>query len=126
MEEFLADMCQMAMHSEMQIQSNAEVPVTPTDFKKILRWLINNPRNQAMVYDVFHNVHRDRFGIANAIDKWFEREKMMLEGEVWIKKQNGKCAMFFATDRGGFTSVARAVKAQLVKSYMLHILRNEG
>ena len=43
MEEFLADMHQMARHSEMQIQSNAEVPVTPADFKKILRWLINNP-----------------------------------------------------------------------------------
>ena len=36
MEEFLADMRQMARHSEMQIQSNAEVPVTPSDFKKIL------------------------------------------------------------------------------------------
>ena len=36
MEEFLADICQMARCSEMQIQSSAEVPVTPTDFKKIL------------------------------------------------------------------------------------------
>ena len=36
MDEFLADMRQMARHSEMQIQSNAEVPVTPSDFKKIL------------------------------------------------------------------------------------------
>ena len=40
------------------------------------------------------------------IDKWFEREKIMLEGEVWIQKQNGKCAKFFATDHGGFSSVA--------------------
>ena len=50
----------------------------------------------------------------------------MLEGEVWIQKENGKCAKFFATDRGGFTAIARAVKAQLVKSYMLHMLRNAG
>ena len=57
MEEFLADMHQMARRSEMQIQSNAEVPVTPSDFKKILLWLINNPRNQTMVYDVFHKFH---------------------------------------------------------------------
>ena len=106
MEEFLADMPQKAIRSEMQIQSNAEVPVTPADFKKVLEWLINNPRNQAMVCDVFHKFHRDRFWIANAIDKWFEHEKMMLEGEVQIQKQNGKCAKFFATDRGGFTSVA--------------------
>ena len=113
MEEFLADMHQMDGSSEMQIQSNAEVPVTPADFKKILRWLINNPRNQAMVYDVIHKFHRDMFWIANTIDKWFEREKMILEGEVRIQKQNGKCAKFFATDRGGFTSVARTVKAQL-------------
>ena len=84
MEEFLADMRQMARRLEMQIQSNAEVPVTPTDFKKILRWLINNPRNQAMVYDVFHKFHRDRFWITNTIDKWFKCEKMMLEGEVRI------------------------------------------
>ena len=69
MEEFLADMCQMARHSEMKLESNAEVPVTPADFKKILRWLINNPRNQGKVYDVFHKFHRDRFWIANAIDK---------------------------------------------------------
>ena len=100
--------------------------LTPSDFKKILRWLINNPRNQTMVYEVFHKFHRDRFWIANAVDKWFEREKMMLEGEVWIQKENGKCAKGFATDCGGFTAVAQAVKAQLVKSYMLHMLPNAG
>ena len=50
----------------------------------------------------------------------------MLEGEVRIQKENGKCVKFFATDRGGFTAIARAVKAQLVKSYMLHMLRNAG
>ena len=79
-----------------------------------------------MVYDVVHKFHRDRFWIADAVDKWFVREKMMLEGEVWIQKENGKCAKFFATDRGAFTAVAQAVKAQLVKSYMLHMLRNAG
>ena len=126
MEEFLVDMRLMARRSEMQIQSNAEVPVTPSDFKKILRWLINNPRNQMMVYDVFHKFHRDRFWIANVVDKWFEHEKMMLEGEVRIQNETGKCANRFATDCGGFTAVARAVKAQLVKSYMLHMLRNAG
>ena len=36
MDEFLVDMRIMARHSEMKIQSNAEVPVTPRDFKKIL------------------------------------------------------------------------------------------
>ena len=126
MDGFLADMRIMARRSEMKIQSNAEVPVTPKDFKTILRWLSNNPRNQKMVYDVIHKFHRDRFWIANAVDKWFEREKMMLEGEVRIQKENGKCAKFFATDRGGFTAVARTVKTQLVKSYMLHMLRNTG
>ena len=126
MDEFLADMRKMARHSGMQIQSNAEVPVTPRDFKRILRWLSNIPRNQKMVYEVIHKFHRDRFWIANAVDKWFEREKMMLEGEVRIQKENGKCAKFFATDHGGFTAVARTVKGQLVKSYMLHLLRNAG
>ena len=126
MDEFLADMHQMARRSEMQIQSNAEVPVTPSDFKKILRWLINNPRNQKMVYDVFQKFHRDRFWIVDVVDIWFEHEKMMLEGEVRIQKENGKCAKFFATDHGGFTAVAPAVKAQLVKSYMLHMLQNAG
>ena len=106
MDEFLADMHQMASRSGMQIQSNAEVPVTPSEFKKILRWLINNPRHQKMVYDDVHKFHRDRFWIANAVDKWFEHEKMMLEGEVRIQKENGKCAKFFATDCGGFTPVA--------------------
>ena len=86
MEELLVDIRRMARRLEMQIQSNMEVPVTPIDLKKILRWLINNPRNQTMVYDVFHKSHRDRFWIANAVDKWFEREKMMLEGEVRIQK----------------------------------------
>ena len=36
MEGFSADMRQMARHLEMQIQSNAEVLVTPSDFKTIL------------------------------------------------------------------------------------------
>ena len=90
MDEFLADMRIMARRLEMQIQLNAEVPVTPSDFKKILRWLSNNPRNQKMVYDVVHKFHRDRFWIANTVEKWFEHEKMMLEGEVWIQKENRK------------------------------------
>ena len=102
MDELLADMRKIARHSGMQIQSNAEFPVTPRDFKTILRWLSNNPRNQKMVYEVIHKFHRDRFWIANAVDKWFEREKMMLEGGVRIQKENGKCVKFFATDRGGF------------------------
>ena len=94
MDEFLADMCQMARRSGMQIQSNAEVPATPSDFKKMLRQLINNPRNQKMVYDVVHKFHRDRFWIADAVDKWFEREKMMLEGEVRIQKKWEMCQVF--------------------------------
>ena len=95
MDVFLADMRQMARHSEMQIQSNAEVLVTPSDFKKILRWLMNNARNQKMVYDVFHKFHSDMFWIAGAVDKWFKREKMMLEGEVRIEKENGKMCQVF-------------------------------
>ena len=106
MEDFLVDMRQMARQLDMKIESNAEVPATPVDFKRILKWLSNNPRNQAMVYDVFHKYHRDRFWIANAIDKWFQHETMMLEDEVWIQKQNGKRAKFFATDCGVFSSVA--------------------
>ena len=125
MDEFLADMHQLAMRLGMQIQSKAEVPVTPSDYKKILRWLINNPKNPKMVYDIVHKFHRDKFWIANAVDKWFEREKMMLEDEVRIQKENGMCQVFL-TDRGGFTAVAQAVKAQLVKSHMLHIIRNAG
>ena len=124
--KFLEDMCAIARCSEMKIESNAEVPVAPVDFKKILRRLINNPRNQAKVYDVIHKFHRDRFWIANAIDKWFLCEKMMLEGEIRIQKQNGKCAKFFATDRGGFSSVAQTVKAQIMKSYMHYMLQNAG
>ena len=92
----------MARHSEMKMESNGEFPVTPGDFKKILKSLINNPTNEIKVYDVFHKFHRDRIWIAHAIDKWFLREKMILEGEVRIQKQNGKCAKFFATDRGWF------------------------
>ena len=68
MDEFLADMCQMARRSDVKIESNAEVPVTPADNKKILRRLINNPRNQGKVYDVYHKFHRDRFWIANVIE----------------------------------------------------------
>ena len=54
MDEVLLDMQQMARLSQMKIASNLEVPVTPVDFKRIIRRLTNNPRNQAMVYDVFH------------------------------------------------------------------------
>ena len=112
----------MARLSEMNIESNAEVPVTPVDFKRIIRRLTNNPRNQAMVYDVFHKFHRDRFWIATVIDKWFQHEKMMLESEIRTQKQNWKCEKFYATDWGGFSSLAQTVKAQIVKSYMLPML----
>ena len=84
-DDFLLNMRQMARLSEMKIESNVEVPVTPVDFKRIIKRLINYPRNQAMVYDVFHKFHRDRFWIANAIDKWFQCEKMILEGEIQIQ-----------------------------------------
>ena len=88
------------------IESNAKVPVTLVNIKRIIRRLTNNPRNQAMVYDVFHKFHRDRFWMANTIDKWFQHEKMMLESVIQTHKQNGKCEKFYASDRGGFSSVA--------------------
>ena len=44
MEEFLADMCQMARRSEMKLEWNAEVPVTPAGFKKILRRFVGSPQ----------------------------------------------------------------------------------
>ena len=47
-----------------------------------------------MVYDVFQKFHRDRFWIANVVDKWFEREKMMLEGEVRIQEKMGNLQCF--------------------------------
>ena len=72
MDKFVSDMHQMARLSEMKIEYNVEVPVTPVDFKRIIRRLINNPSNQAMVYDVFHKFHKDRFWIANTVDKWFQ------------------------------------------------------
>ena len=75
MDEFLLDMQQMARLSEIKIESYLEVPVTPVDLKIIMRRLTNIPRNQAMVYDVFHKFHGDRFWTANAIDKWFQCEK---------------------------------------------------
>ena len=106
MDEFLLDMQQMARLPQMKIESNLEVPVTSVEFKRIIRRLTNNPRNQAMVYDVFHKFHRDRFWIANMIDKWLQHEKMMLESEIRTQKQNGKCEKFYATDQGGFSSVA--------------------
>ena len=40
------------------------------------------------------------------VDKWLECEKMMLEGEVRIPKENRKCANIYVTDHGGFTAVA--------------------
>ena len=69
MDEFLSDMRQMARFLQMKIESNAKIPVTLFDFKRIIKRLNNNQQNQAMVYDVFHKFHRDRFSMANAIDK---------------------------------------------------------
>ena len=60
--------------------------------------------------------------MANAIDKWFQHEKMMLESDIWTHKQNGKCEKFDASDRGGCSAVAQAVKSQIMKSYMLPML----
>ena len=75
-----------------------------------------------MVYDVFHQFHRDCFWMANVIDKWFQQEKMMLECEIWTPKHNGRHEKFYASDRGGFSAVAQAVKSQIVKSYILPML----
>ena len=61
MAEFLEDMRILARPLEMKTESTVDVAVAPVDFKRILRRFINNPRNQAMVYDVFHKFHRDRF-----------------------------------------------------------------
>ena len=122
MDEFLSDMRQMARFSQMRIESNTKVPVTLFDFKGMIKRLNNNPHNQAMVYDVFHMFHRDRFWMANAIDKWFQCEKMMFESDIRTPKQNRKCEKFYASDHGGFSAVALPVKSQIVKSYMLPML----
>ena len=124
MDEFLLDMQQMARLSQMKIESNSEVSVTPYDFKRTIKRLSNNSRNQGMVYDVFHKFHRD--WITNAIDKWFQCEKVTLESENRTPKYNRKGEKFYATDCGGFSAVAQAVKSQIVKSYMLPMLQKAG
>ena len=60
--------------------------------------------------------------MANVIDKCFQCEKMTLESENWTPKHNGKCEKCYATDHGGFSAVAQAVKSQIVKTYMLPLL----
>ena len=105
-DEFLSDMQHMASLSQMKIESNAEVPVTPYNFKRIIKRLNNNPRNQVMVYDVFHKFHRDHFWMVNAIDKWFQQEKMTLECEIQTPKHNRKREKFYASDCGGLSAVA--------------------
>ena len=50
----MSEMRQMARFSQMNIEPNAKVPVTPFNFKRIIQRLNNNPQNQAMVYNVFH------------------------------------------------------------------------
>ena len=126
MDEFLSDMRQMARFSQMRIESNAKVPVFPFNFKGIIKRLNNNPQNQAMVYDVFHKFNRDRFWMANAIDKWFQCEKMVLESDIRTHKQNRKCEKFYASDRGGFLAIFRAVKSQIIKLYMRPMLQKAG
>ena len=43
MDEFLSDMQHMDGMSQMKIESNAKVPLTPYDFKRIIKRLNNNP-----------------------------------------------------------------------------------
>ena len=51
---------------------------------------------------------------------------MMLEGEIWTQKQNGKYENFFTTDWGGFSSVAQSVQTQIMESYMFPMLWKAG
>ena len=51
---------------------------------------------------------------------------MLLESDIWTQKQIGKCEKFYASDCGDFSAVAQAVKSQIMKSYMLPMLRKAG
>ena len=117
---------QRAKEMNITIPGKASHPVVIQDFRTILNGLESTKENQMMVYELVHQFHKDRHWLADAIDRWFDREGMALAPLQKPKFVDGKRTRICPTDRGGFSAVARSAKSQVVGGLMAPMLRNAG
>ena len=117
---YLDDIRISARKNGMMLPTTNTHPITIMDFKTIITQLPNTPENNKMVWDVFHKPFRDRLWLANHVDQWFFKNRMILMNPPAREhKEDGeKTSKFYTSDRGGFGAVARQAKAEVIKGYM--------
>ena len=125
-ERYTEDIRDRAKEMTIMMPKVASYPVHLVDFRRILNSLESTPSNQRMVFELVHKFHKDRHWLADAIDRWFAREGMVLAPQQKEKFVNGKRTRTCSTDRGGFSAVARSAKSAIVGSLMAPMLRNTG
>lgn len=108
-----------AKELNLYFEQIGSVPITPKDLKKVLSNLINTEENQKIVYQVCYEFHKERYWLANAVDKWFVENNMVLLPGTG----NGKN---YASQRGGFGAVARIAKSQATAQLMKPMLNKAG
>ena len=123
---FWEDIRIKAKDMDLRIRGKASNLVTNADFKHHLITLENTEANQKMVFELVHLFHKDRSWLSNAIDKWLDREGMYLSEVQKPLIVDGKRTRKCANDRGGFSSVARSAKSQVVSGLMVPMLKNAG
>ena len=90
------------------------------DFRDWLTLLENTEDNARIVHEVFFRPTRKREWLYNTIQKWADREGMIIK--VPVRTDNKRKSH---KDLGGFTVVAREKKNNMCKLFMSHLMRRQ-
>ena len=127
MEAYLESVRREAKARDMKMASTNAFPVTGRDIRAIISSLENNETNQKKIYAIFHQFHRDRHWLSDAVDNWFRNNNMTLLPPVRANPTAGqRQSRQYQSDRGGFGVVARQAKSQAISKFMSHMQRKAG
>ena len=93
-------------------------PRTRADIVKLVKTLEDTRENWELVYRVFHHTTRSRDWLANMVDEWFDRRKMVMLTPPRAENDDGKKTKIFKNYRGGFGAVGRQAKSEALGQYM--------
>lgn len=129
-EAYFQEIRESAKKYNMMVNTTNTYPVIKKDFNYILCNLPNTKESSRMVWDVFHKPIRHRLWLSTKLDEWFVKNKMFLMIAPILTTINEddqeKLVRHCATERGGFSAVARQAKAEVVRGFMSKMYNKVG
>lgn len=123
-EKYLDCVRELAYKHNVTLADTNGRAIMKMDMRNAIVLLPNNPESHRIVFEVFHEFHRDRSWSSTVIDEWLEINNAILAPRPPEEELEDK--RFHTNQRGGFSVVVRQIKSDLVGGFMKKLYRENG